>query len=272
MDDRQAQLQIGAGLQESRLNTELIAFLQKWGGHALLGVAVLIGLYAAYVKINQWQQSKLDSAFESFEAAYASGSPETLLQVAREHKARGAVWQLASLTAAELILDAARVGVRPGGNVQLPAPGDILSETEAKELTAQARQIYSEVLVHASGNPKEMIFAQQARWGLATAAIDLGEFDEAARMLREYADEAEKHGLSDQAARARERLKQIESMQGTIPVFSEAELPEANRWPKPQPATITNEGGTTTPQPVMDASQGPPVPSSVTDPQEVAPQ
>ncbi len=42
MDERQEQVQVGAGLQESRLNTDLINWLNKWGSHILSVVALIV--------------------------------------------------------------------------------------------------------------------------------------------------------------------------------------------------------------------------------------
>ena len=46
MDERQQQIKAGAGLEESRINQDLIDFLQKWGSWILMALAVAALAYA----------------------------------------------------------------------------------------------------------------------------------------------------------------------------------------------------------------------------------
>ncbi|MEM1423311.1 MAG: hypothetical protein AAGH64_04835, partial [Planctomycetota bacterium] len=45
MDDRQQQVKIGAGLEESRINRELIDWLNKWGMRILIVVLLVVAAY-----------------------------------------------------------------------------------------------------------------------------------------------------------------------------------------------------------------------------------
>ncbi|HVZ93431.1 MAG TPA: tetratricopeptide repeat protein, partial [Phycisphaerales bacterium] len=102
MEDRQKQIQVGAGLQESRLNADLIQFLQKYGTPILMVVLVIVLGYVGWSKYNRWQAERRDEAFAAYQAARGgvgadgtlAGSPDNLLKVAEERRGRGAVWEL----------------------------------------------------------------------------------------------------------------------------------------------------------------------------------
>src|SRR5688572_10639695 len=115
MDERHQQgLKEGAGLEESRLNTDFIQFIQRWGGPFLL---ICAGIMAAWAGWNWWQRQKadrVDEAFAQYEAQVAGGnpSPEALKAVADEFEGVASVSLLARLDAADVYAASIRSGVK----------------------------------------------------------------------------------------------------------------------------------------------------------------
>ena len=126
MDERQQQIRAGAGLEESRLNTEFIDFIQKWGGPFLIICALLMGAWAGWNWLERKKSQRLDEAFGQYEAQLAGGnpSPEALRAVAEEFSGIASVSLLARLNAADIYLAAIRSGVRTGAT---PTPRTVVA-------------------------------------------------------------------------------------------------------------------------------------------------
>lgn len=283
MEDRQRQIQVGAGLQESRLNTDLIQFLNKYGSWILTVVLVVVLAYVGYTKYQQHLDSKRDEAFDAYLAARVgvgpdgvlTGSPDNLLRVADEKRGQGAVWELASLDAADICLGAARRGYRPGTDMANPKPEDALTDAEKTEQLKKADAAYRAVLDAAQRTGDKRPTALRARWGLVATALSLGEFDRAKAMLEEIVSAGERDGLEFQAALAKKRLEAMPRLMSPPVLLAEADLPESARAPKPsiqqvpagQPIQI--EGMQ---QPIMlPGDQPQPVPIQIIPPAQESP-
>ena len=63
MDERQTQIRQGAGLEESRINTEFLDFLNKWSSPVLIVIG-LIGLgWFGLNYLERSKQSRMNNAF-----------------------------------------------------------------------------------------------------------------------------------------------------------------------------------------------------------------
>jgi hypothetical protein len=269
----QGQIQVGAGLQESRLNTDLIAFLQKYGSPVLTVVLVLVLAYVGWVKYSQHLAQKKDEAFINYAAARAdfgtdgvlTGSPDNLFRIADESRGQGAVWELASLDAADICLAAARRGIAAGADLANPQPTDYLTDEQKTELIKKADEAYRKVLDATSNKPAKAPIALRARWGLSSTAASLGEMDRAKSVLNEIVTASDGKGMEYQAQVAKRRAEMFASMGPSPKMFLESELPESARVPKPiaQPSPgqpIKIEGMD---QPIMIPA---PTPSGATPP------
>ena len=248
MDDRdRRQIEVGAGLQESRLNTELIEWLQKWGPRALY---VLLAIVLAYLGWDRWQtyrQGQVDQAFADYQAELLNQNPDLLLDLAEKHDGKASVWTLATLDAADLFVQFGRLGVQPGADLANPLPEDQLTDATRNEIFRKALTEYEAVLKRHKGDPRRARFAQEARWGIASAAISLGEIDRARQTLSEYVDVAEKEGFTDNLLIGRERLAMLDEVSQPISVYNVAQLPLENR--DPTQSSINTEVGPIAPTP-----------------------
>src|SRR5688572_7664235 len=131
------QIREGAGLEESRLNQDLVDWLKKWSSPILF---IICGVVVAYAGIN-WVRTKraeaLDRAFAHLSEAEQTGSPDSLLAVAQEHSGQRAVPLLARLAAADIHLRSARTGVAIGAQLNADgtptAPEDVLTPEQRDE-------------------------------------------------------------------------------------------------------------------------------------------
>jgi len=245
MDQRQQQVQVGAGLQESRLNTEFIAFLEKYGTRALYLILVIVLAYVGWQRWTRWQATKLDQAFVALNAAMQSRDPDNLMRVSADHRGQGSVWIVANLAAADQYLDAVRRGLAPGANLITPAESERLTESQQQEMLAKANSILQEVVDSVGTSKGHVLFAQAARWGLVTVAIANNDEAKARTLLGEYIDTADKAGLKAQAEIGRARLAALPGFLAPKAVYAEAELPESARPFRPAaPAPFSVQGGT----------------------------
>lgn len=225
MDERQQQVQVGAGLQESRLNTEFIDFLRKYGTYGLYGLLAVVLAYVGWQKWSVYQQKNLDEAFRQLDAGMASRNPENLLTVAAENKGQGAVWQLATLSAAENYLDAARRGYAPGSDQVNPAETDRLTESQTQEMLNKANGLLKDVLAKVGNDKGQLLIAQRTRWNLATAALNANDPATAKKYLDEYENAAKNAGLTDMVALGSTRASSIDRVLAPTALYTEAELP-----------------------------------------------
>ncbi|MEQ9616514.1 MAG: tetratricopeptide repeat protein [Phycisphaerales bacterium] len=238
MDERQDKLQVGAGLQESRLNTDLIQWLEKWGTHILSVVAVIVLGYVGLQYWGKYQDSLRDNAFSAYEAARGTmggdgvltGNPGNLVLVADEHDGIASVWQLAKLDAADIWLGCAWRGLRPGTEIQAHTPEDILTEEQIATYLNDAKAQYEQVLARVRTQDNGKPFQLRALDGLYAVALSQGDRDAARGHLEQLAEIAgDDYGRA--AGIARFTLARLDAIPSSIDIVDEAKLPASANAP-----------------------------------------
>lgn len=232
MDDRQRDIVEGAGLQESRLNTEFIDWLNKWGTTILMIVLVAALSWAGFRWWERRQLETLDEAFVQLEAARTAGSPDNLLAVARDHPTRGAVYEIATCEAAEIYLESARRGVVPGGSAS--NDDDLISDEQRAEYLDQAESLFRDALERTRGESSLTLHEMRARNGLAAVALTRGDAEEGRRLLEESAAFAQEHGLEKMSEWIRSRMEELDGLLNQPPLHPTDDLAAA--WSAEPPA------------------------------------
>ncbi len=205
MEQRQTEIKEGAGLEESRLNTEFIDSLRKWSTPVLMGVAIIAVAYFAWGKYNEHRANKLDTAFQELNDESVSGNPEALIQVAQTHSGQRSVGHLARLEAADRLLGAGVTGLRPGFFVN-PQDGTIdeggsLSDEERADMLVRAEDLYERVVADTRSGGRTFYFTIAGLHGLAAVAESAGEIDRARQYYDEIIEIANANNLPGEAAR-----------------------------------------------------------------------
>jgi len=241
-------LQVGAGLQESRLNTDLIAWLERWGSWILTGVLVVVLAYVGWTRYGQWQANQRDEAYAAWVAARGdegpdgvlTGNPDGLLRVASEHEGEGAVAMLARLDAAEILLVSGTRGLRPGADAPDPAEEDVLSAEEQREMLGTARDLFRRVSDSARAAEGRGPLEVRALFGLASASASLGERDAAEAAYERLIALSGRLDLPDVEAWARADLELLRgSWEERVAFVPREALPAENIRPEP---TQNNQG------------------------------
>ena len=120
MDKRQTKIVEGAGLDEGRVNQELVDFLNKWSSPVLFGLALIAGGWWYWNYRVDQKIAYRDSALVQLENASLSGNPNpvTLVALADEFGNIPGLAPRALLAAADVRLSAASRGVFPGATVE----------------------------------------------------------------------------------------------------------------------------------------------------------
>lgn len=250
MDERQQQIKEGAGLEESRLNREFIDFLSRWGTTALMvGVLCFLG-YAGWERWQKMKLEKVDRAFEQLESLMTAQnpSPESLKAVADEFSGIRAVPHLARLRAADIYLEAARRGVRPGANFAgdggLQDPSDVLGDEDRQRMLNEAQSLYSNVLAETERRSAQSLHALGAAYGLAAVAECRGDATAAKAGYERVSTIARASGLTAHVQIADKRIAALGDL--AMPrLYDTAELPKLP-WAIEPPAA----GGVEAPAPV----------------------
>jgi hypothetical protein len=244
MDDRQREVRVGEGLQESRLNTDFIQALEKYGPKALYVVLVIVLGYLGIQKYFEWREAQVDRAFREYEGSVATGSVDSLLAVARENEGKASVAALARLQAAKLLINAGWMEAPVGLSSAEAAAAETerLPDEQVRENYEQAAELLRRVLADVDGD-KEIFIAQQARWDLATAQMSLGMFDEARASLEAFRDTAEASGLASHLEAAEQRLESMDRAQNPPALLARNDLPEASRRPEGEGVPGLNRPG-----------------------------
>lgn len=241
MDDRQRKVEAGAGLQESRLNQDFIDLVKKHGTNVLLVLLVVMLAYVGWQKYTQWQEDRTDQAFADLDNA--ANTPTVLLSVASDWDGRGSVWEIATLRAARAYLDSARTRTEPGIDPASVAETELLSDERVVGILNEAITLFQAVLDRTRGD--KLIFAQDARWGIATANLSLASLagsaeertrhlDAAQTIIQELVEVAEGTEPNRLAAGQR-RLELIEILrEQPIRIYETAQLTEGARF-QPDP-------------------------------------
>ncbi|MEM1166688.1 MAG: hypothetical protein AAGI30_10410 [Planctomycetota bacterium] len=214
--------QIGAGLQESRLNTEFIDFLKKYGGFAIYAVAAVVVAYAAWGYIQDQRLARLDSAFADLDGA--TDSPAVLRQVAADQLGHGAVGELAMLQLGESLLNEARVGIVGAVGLTNVQPEDYLEADERTEKVQEALELFQDVRATVGANSAQTALQLRAIWGVASAQLSLQQFDEAEETLTRFVDLASQGEIEPWAELGELRLESLGMLRIVDPI--EVVIPE----------------------------------------------
>jgi len=231
MDDRQTKITEGAGLEESRINQDLLDFLNKWSGPVLILVALIVlGMWG-----KRWLDTKhaahVDDAFSAYTSAIAGGnpSPESLRQVAEDYNDVGGVADMARATTADLYLEAAWLGLRPGATINPDGSpeddADVLDDQQIQDYLASARDLYQQVLDSADPAGRSLL-AVKAAWGLGAVAASRTDVEGAKKFYERAASIAEKAEFKNLAAAARERAASVGDLTLAPHLYTDAELPD----------------------------------------------
>jgi hypothetical protein len=258
MEQRQTQVQVGAGLQESRLNTDLINFLQKYGSWAVYALLVVVLGYIGWDKWKVHQEGVRDEAFADYRAASTSSNPASLIDAATKH-AGTTVAAMSRIEAVRLYVDGARRGLKPGADPLKPVPEDKLDEAGKRTMVADANKLIDEILADRSA---PAALAQQALWFRAGIQADSGDVDAAVATMKTLEEKAKALGFADQEAKARDRVAHLTKLKALKPLFAKADLPESAREPVAPPPQVP---GTPT-IPGMEVSTSAADPNAMPDP------
>lgn len=266
MDERQAQIKEGAGLEQSRVNQEFVDFLEKWGPRVLIGIAIIAGLYWFYQYRGQQQVAVVNEGFARYEAATAgpTPNPDSLRRIASDYASVRAVPDLAMLDAADLYVQSVRTGLRPGAVVD-PETGEMpetefLSDEEKARFLDDAAGLYAQVLEANAADQGRALIAVNAAFGLAAVRSSQGD-GAAARSLYERAQTiASGAQLPILSALARERAG-AETLTMDAPRLYDADdlppLPGQEPPVLPAPDALDADGSA----PAGDAGAGPTEPA-----------
>lgn len=253
MDERQAQIKEGAGLEESRVNQDLVDFLNKWSFPVLLIIAIVSGGYFVYNRFEQSKLAKRDAAFGELGNVESSPTPSVfaLTSIADEYEGVGRVTELALLRAADLYLGAVRSGMK------LDEPEVVLSEEDVAFYTDKARSLYQRVADRVAGNDDLTLYAVNAAFGLAATAETAGDLD----LAREQYAKAESLATSSGYTSLATVAKELGAAVGT---GTEARLYERDVLPRmpyepeapPQPLEATIDV-------IEDGAAGPELPAEL---------
>ncbi len=260
MDQRQTQITEGAGQIESRLNTEFIDWLNKWGSAILMVVLIAALGWIGWQWWERRQTEALNQAFVEYDGAYIAGRPEGLIQVAEEWDGRAAIYELSLLRAADVYLESFRQRIVPGGSVEV-AEDKATPEMTAEFLT-KAKDLYTKVFERARKDPAHVHQEFAARSGLISVAIAERKFDEARALLTEMRDKAREQKLTELAAWTEARLETFDDVASQPPLHPEESL--AAVWSLTEaeaPAHPVQQPGESTEPPLVvdpESGSGPP--------------
>lgn len=224
MDERQTKIREGAGLEESRINTDLIEFLNKWSSPVLIVIG-LIGLgWFGWNYLQRTKIEKVNTAYAAYEAAIFGGnpSPTTLRSIADEYDGVGSVAEMALLRTVDIYLLAAVARVEPGAQAD-PVTGEIgedelLDDERVQSYLSQARDLSRMVVESTRGDAGRGLLHVQGLMRLGASLEGLGSLDEAKANYTLAADAAravgfpELAGVADRRAGMTDRLAAVPTL------------------------------------------------------------
>lgn len=238
MEERQTKIREGAGLEESRLNTEFIEWMKKYSTPLLLVLAVAAGTYFLWNYYKTVTERGIDDSFRALDAAMNSRNPTSLVRVAEE-ETRLTVPLTARLSAADLHLNAARTGVPIGVALDPANPGKLPEGTEAltsaqrDEQVSAADGLYKQVADETAGNPDRVLHFISAQNGLAACAEMKGQFEAARGHYQKVIDAATEARFVEAADQARRMMESIDGLSDSPRLYAEADLPQAAKAVQP---------------------------------------
>jgi hypothetical protein len=231
MDERQTQIRQGAGLEESRINTDLIDFLNKWSSPVLIVIG-LIGLgWAGLRYMERARIAKINNAYAAYEGAMAGGSPSpaSLRNIATEFDGVGSVSEMALLRTVDIYLRAAIAGIEPGAEID-PVTGrpaqesDVLDAERTRNYLSQARDLAASVVASTEGEDGKGLLRIQALMRLGAAREGLGSIEEAKSAYASAAQAATAAGFPELAIVAESRAAAADGLAEVPTLPSRADL------------------------------------------------
>ncbi|MEA5612305.1 hypothetical protein [Nodularia spumigena] len=233
MDERQTQIRQGAGLEESRINTEFLDFLNKWSSPVLIVIG-LIGLgWFGLNYLERTKQARLNNAFAAYEGAVSGGapSPASLRNIAGEYSGVGAVGELALLRTVDLYLRAAIAGVEPGAEID-PATGfpanesDRLDAERTQSYLSQARDLSRQVVQAVEQEEGRRLMLVQALMRMGAAEEGLGQIDQARASYARAGEVARDAGFAELGTVADRMVAMADRAAAGVSLPSREALPE----------------------------------------------
>lgn len=237
MDERIKGIKEGAGREESRINEDLLEFLQKWSTPALLVLAAVAVSYWGWNQYKQMQVAKVNKAAAAYTSATVGGAanPDTLSNIAEEFSGVRSFGLLAKLDLADVYLFAVQRGLAPGveydPNSQL-AEGDLLDDAAQTMYLDRAKKLYQEVYDAAATVKGKEPLAIEAAFGLAAAAETADDLDGARTQLGKAKALADKIGYQALAIIADKRAASFADAGPKPKLYAAAALPPL---PEPEP-------------------------------------
>jgi predicted negative regulator of RcsB-dependent stress response len=229
MEERQTQIKERAGLDESRLNTDFIEMMKKWGPHLVMGLAIIAGGYAAYNWWTRESEKRADNAFFDLDTAMIAGNPAQLARVASDHGSSTAAPVEASIRAAEIYLEAARTGIPVAEKLdkdnKLPEGKAFLTDAEKNEQRTKAEEQFTAALAKADSSLGQTEYAIGALTGLASIAEDRAEFDKAKDLYTKAIARATDKKFDALAAILKKRIDSLDALKNAPKLLTAAELP-----------------------------------------------
>ncbi|MDX9910821.1 MAG: hypothetical protein RBS39_03210 [Phycisphaerales bacterium] len=235
MDQRQTQIREGAGLEESRLNTDFIDALRKWSTPVLLVITLGAAGMVVKQRLDKAHRERVNEAFAAFDLAggeaVANPSPDSLKAVAEQYSDVGAVAHMARLRAADVLLDAVRRGVVPGAVIDPITGGvsddkDLLDDARRTAVLGDARALYERVAQDTLGKPGMAVHQIGAQFGIAAVAECLGDLGAARASYEKAEGVAKETGNPFLATLARERIDSMGDIEQAPRIYAAASLPQ----------------------------------------------
>ena len=235
LEQRQTQIEVGAGQTESQLNRDFVDFLKKWSSPILFIIAAVVVGFWGLKQYRTAQDAKVAAAFTDLDAQLRLNSatqrnpipvganPKILMQVAQEHAGKGSVELVARLSAADAWLIGAIRGVQPGAEFDpatgaLKDPKDLLSPADKKDFLERAAAEYKLVAEKTADKPDLVILFLRGKFGQAAVDETRGQFDAAVERYK-VAEKAATDSLYNGLAKvARERAANMDKIKAVAPL------------------------------------------------------
>lgn len=236
MDERQSRVEVGAGLQESRLNTEFIDFLKRWTAPVLWVIVLVVGVIAGLNWLETRRLAEIDAALSQYEAERDGlVVPATMIAVAEDNAGVSSVYTLAKKAAGDAMLGGAAYALEPGELNEREQPV-VIEDDRRRELAQRALEQFEDAARENRGSRDRAVYEFNALWGVASAHLSLAELSEdegersehesaAVAALERLAARAEATGDPFYAGAARNRIAYIEEIGGPVRIVSGSELP-----------------------------------------------
>ncbi|MGH7133149.1 MAG: hypothetical protein ACREJO_14540 [Phycisphaerales bacterium] len=241
LEQRQTQIEVGAGQTESQLNRDFVDFLKKWSSPILFIIAAVVVGFWGLKQYRAAQDAKIAAAFTDLDAQLRLNSatqrtpipvganPKILMQVAQEHAGKGSVEYVALLSAADAWLVGAIRGVQPGAEFDptsgaLKDPKDLLAAADKKDFLDRAAEQYKRVADATAGKPDVAILFLRGKFGQAAVDETRGQFDAAIESYK-AAEKAATDALYPGLAKiAHDRVADMDKIKAVGPLPTDASV------------------------------------------------